>query len=44
MHVAGFGGRVDDGGEESAVVDPSADGAGSRGTVMLQLAVWEQRL
>ncbi len=44
MHVAGFGRRGDGGGEESAVVDPSAEGAGSRGTVMLQLTVWEQQL
>jgi hypothetical protein len=44
MHVAGFGRRGDDGGEESAVVEPSAEGAGGRGTVMLQLTVWEQQL
>jgi hypothetical protein len=44
MCVAGFGRGDDDGGEESAVVDRSADGAGTRGTVMLQLTVWEQLL
>jgi hypothetical protein len=44
MRVAGFGRRDDDGGEEGAVVDPSADRAGSRGTVTLQLTVWEQLL
>lgn len=42
MHVAGFGRRADDGGGESAVVDRSVDGDGTRGTVTLQLTVWEQ--
>ena len=36
-----FAGRDDDGGEVSAVVDPSLEGALS-GTVRLQLTVWEQ--
>jgi hypothetical protein len=37
----GFAGRVDDdGGEASAVVDPS--GGASLGTVRLQLTLWEQ--
>ena len=47
MHWAGFAGRGasagrdDDGGEVSAVVEPSVEGA-SLGTVRLQLTVWEQ--
>jgi hypothetical protein len=44
MPVGDFGSRLNGDGGESAVVDPSADGAGSRGTVMLQLTVWEQQL
>jgi hypothetical protein len=37
----GVAGRDDDGGEVSAVVDPSV-GAAASGTVRLQLTVWEQ--
>jgi hypothetical protein len=44
MRVTGFGRSDDDGGEERAAVDPSADRTDSRGTVMLHLAVWEQQL
>lgn len=44
MRVAGFGRADDDGGEESAVADRSADGAGTRATIRLQLTVWEQLL
>jgi hypothetical protein len=44
MHVAGFGRRADGGGEESAVVDRSADGDGFNDLVRLQLTVWEQLL
>ncbi|TQJ34326.1 hypothetical protein FBY36_1560 [Arthrobacter sp. SLBN-122] len=36
-----FAGRDDDGGEVSAVVEPSVEGA-LLGTVRLQLTVWEQ--
>lgn len=38
MHWARLWERVDDGGEVSAVVDPSM------GVVTLQLTVWEQQL
>lgn len=38
MQAGGNGGRTDDGGEVSAVVDPSV------GAVQLQLTVWEQWL
>lgn len=38
---AGFAERDDDGGNVSAVVDPSVEGAWL-GTVRLQLTVWEQ--
>ncbi|QDG89961.1 hypothetical protein [Pseudarthrobacter sp. NIBRBAC000502770] len=45
---AGFAGRDDDGGTAGAAVEPSvgagAVGAGSPGTVTLQLTVWEQWL
>ena len=44
MHVAGFGRGDDDGGEGSAAVEPSREGAAARGTVRLQLTAWEQQL
>lgn len=41
MLLARLRGRCDDGGEVSAVVDPSL-GVASEDTVRLQLTVWEQ--
>jgi hypothetical protein len=44
MRAAGLGRKDDDGGEGSAVVEPSREGAVTRGTVRLQLTVGEQLL
>jgi hypothetical protein len=41
MHVAVLGRRADDGGGAGDAVDRSADDAGTRGVVRLQLTVWE---
>ncbi|WP_255768739.1 hypothetical protein [Pseudarthrobacter sulfonivorans] len=44
MRGPGASGRDDDGGEESAAVEPSPEGAAACGTVRLQLTVWEQAI